>query len=551
MRSVPARIARTEVRRTLRNIRTDRTKLLVFAMLGLVLVGPVLLFGSLLLSTAGEELVAGEIGSEDLEIIGSTLLGVVATGIAGLAVFATARTVTTVANIDEPAALLISTRLENVVAGLVLGEMTVVLLWLAGPVLVLSSAFAWGAGAPLVPVAALIALVVAVGVAVCVGFVVGICLRHLLTVYEPIAQYRTVVFALVGVAYFASIAFGWFNRITALVFEVLGDSPLGWPGHLVLVVTPVVDGVVLEAAVGVVGAGAVALAALTAGVRLGEIHWFADPASDDSETIESDDRLGNLLSGFATRPVRTVTVTAIRRARRAPVRLFYVAYPLIGAVAFIGDAIDSGEIPVFAAVLFAVYVAWAAGALFTLNLLGDHGPALPAVLTATVSGREVVAGTVLASVICMVPLALVVPAIAGLLSPLTVSETALLTVGAVIGTLVSPILAVGVGAAFPRFGEVRITTNREAVMPSKSAFVLYSLAVLLPIGAGAVLRFDDGTELVAAVLSGIIAVVPRLDFTVPESVVTGAAVAVLAAGVLAPVLSVGYAVRRFEEYRPD
>ncbi|SDJ79293.1 hypothetical protein SAMN05216226_10999 [Halovenus aranensis] len=551
MSLVAVRIAQTEVRRTLRTIRADRTKLLIFAMLGLVLVAPVLLFGSLLLSTAGEELVAGDIASDDIETIESTVLGTVAVGVVGLTVFGTARAMTTVADIDEPAALLLSTRLRNVVAGLVLKESIVVLLWLAGPVVVLSSAFAWGATAPLVPVFALVALLTVVGTAVSVGFVVGLCLRHLLTVYEPIAQYRTVVFALLGLAYFASIAFGWLNRVTAVLFDLLGNSPLGWPGQLVLVAAPVVDGVWWATIASVAGAAGLALAALAVAVRLGELHWFADPASSDSKTVESNDRLGSLLAGFAARPVRTVTVTAIRRARRAPVRLFYVAYPLLGTIAFIGDVIETGEVPVAAAVLFAVYVAWAAGALFTLNLLGDHGPALPAVLTATVSGREVVGGTVLAGVICMAPLALVVPLAAGLLSPLALTETLLLTAGTVVGTLLTPVLAVGVGAAFPRFGSVRITTNREAVMPSKSAFVLYSLAVLFPLGAGGVLWLDGGTEFVAATLSGLLTLVPRIELTVPESVVTGAAVAVLAAGILAPPLSVRYAVRRFDEYRHE
>lgn len=552
MHRIVVRIARTELRRTIRNVMANRIRLVVLAALGLVVLGPMLLFGSLFLSTGGERLAAGEVGSDILETVATATTGVVAAGGVGLTVLATARAVTTVADIDQPASLLISTPLRNVVAGLVLKEGLLVLLWVGGPLLVLSSAFAWGATAPLVPVFALATLMVVVAVAVSVGFVLGTSLRHLLTAYEPISQYRTLVLAAVGIAYFLSVAFGWLNQLSALAFDLLGDSPLGWPGQLLLVGTPVVEATPWQAVAGVAGAAGITLVALAAGVRVGEFHWFADPASppDEAEAVESNDRLGTLLSGLVPRAVRTVTVTAIRRTRRAPARLAYVGYPLFGSVVFVRQAIQTGEIPAFAAVMSGVYVVWAAGALFTLNPLGDHGPALPAVLTSTVSGRAVVMGKVVAGIVCMLPVALVVPPVAGLLSPLDVVETALLTAGTVVGTLVTPVLAAGVGTLFPRFGEVRITNNRQAVMPSKAAFVLYSLAVLLPIGAGAVLAFDSSVGLVATVLSGIVTLVAPVEVTVPESAVTVAAVGILVAGIVAPVLSAGYAIRRFDEYRP-
>lgn len=551
MSHVAVRIARTELRRAVRTILTNRTKLVVFAVLGLFSLGPVLVLGVLLLSAAGEELVAGEFGSDAIGTVPGVVTGAVAVGLVGLTLLATVRTITAVADVDQPACLLVSTSLRNVVAGLVLKEAVAVLLWTGIPVLVLSGAFAWGAEAPLVVLFALATLVVVVAVALSVGFVFGICLRHLLTVYEPVAQYRTLVFATLGGAYFASIAFGWIDRVTGLVFDLLGDTPLGWPGQLLLVGTPVVEATLWEAVAGVAGAVAVSLGALAVGVRVGEYHWFSDPAAPDEEeaAVESSDRLGSLLSGLVTRPVRTIVVTTIRRARRAPVRLAYVAYPLFGTVFFAEEVVQTGRLPAFAAVLLGVYVAWAAGALFTLNLLGDHGPALPAVLTSTVSGRDVVTGTVLAGVLCTLPLALVVPSVAGLVSPLDPAEAGLVTVGTVVGTLVTPVLAVGVGAWFPRFGTVRITNNRRAVMPSKSAFVIYSLAIFLPASATAILWLDAAGA-VASLLSALFSLLPAVDVSVPASVVTALAVIVLVAGVLAPVASVRYAIRRFEEYRP-
>lgn len=552
MSHVPVRLARTEVRRTVRTVVTDRTKLALYAVLGLFTYAPLLVFGSLVLSTAGEELVAGEMSADALSFVPRLVTGGIGAGFVGLTALATLRTVTTVADIDRPACLLLSTRLRNVVAGLVLTEVAFVLLWVGTPVLVLASAFAWGAGAPLVPLAAMATLAVIVGTSVSIGFLLGTCIRHLLTVYEPVARYRTLVFVLLGVAYFGSISLGWFDQLVSLLFDTLADSPLGWPGQLLLAGIPVVGSTPWQAAAGLAGAAGVTLAALAAGVRVGEYHWFADPVppEEKAEDVESSDRLGALLSGVASRPVRTVAVTAVRRARRAPVRLAYTAYPLFGAFFLVEEVAQTGRIPTYAAVLLGVYVAWAAGALFALNLLGDHGPALPTVLTSTVSGREVVTGTALASVLCTLPLALVVAPGAGLLSPLDASETALLTAGTVVGVSVAPVLAVGIGVWLPRFGTVRITNNRHVVMPSKSAFLVYSLAVLLPVGAAVVLRLDDAPEVVASLLSALLSLLPAVDPSVPVSVVTGLAGLVLLAGVLAPVASVVYAVRRFQEYRP-
>lgn len=557
MSTIAVRIARTELRRTFRTVASSRTKLLLYGVLGLVFFAPMLLFGSLLLSTAGEELAAGEIGSGALGSVEEFVTGGAAVAFVGLTALATIRTVTAVGDVDRSAFLLVSTPLRNTVVGLLLREVAFFALWLATPTVVLAGAFAWGAGSPPVVLGAVATLAVLVGTAVPVGFAVGIPIRHLLTVYEPIARYRTPIFVALALVYFGGIALGWLDSVVGVLFAVLGGSPLGWPGQLLLAGVPGIGYAPVEAVGAVLGGAALVGVSVSAGVRLAEYHWFSDPARPDEGTsagtadVETDtsDPVATL-TRVLSRPTATVTVTALRRTKRAPIRLVYVAYPLFGAFAFVENLAQTGTIPAYGAVMLALYVVWAAGAAFTLNPLGDHGPALDSVLTSTVSGREVVAGTVLAGVLAGLPLAVVVPAGAGFASPLGGPETALLTAGTVLGVCVSPVLAAGVGSWFPRFGSVRVTNKREAVVPSKTAFLVYSLAVLVPAASGALLYADSGPELLAGLLSVLLSLAPALEVTVPETAVVGVAWTAVAAGALAPLASGRYAVRKFDAYRP-
>ena len=415
----PARIvAGTQIRRVLRQVAASKTKILLYVVAGVVGMGPLLVIGTLLLSTAGEQLASGTIDSADLEPVPGIVSGVTAVFLIGLTVMATIRGFTNIGDVDEPACLLISTSLRNAAVGLVGAELALFGLWLAPLTLVLSGSFAYGARTPLPVLTASVVLLVLLLVAVPVGFVVGVCIRHLLTVYEPIARYRTPLLVVLGVAYFAAIALGWYGSITTLLFELLGDSPLGWPGHVLLVGVPSVPFSAGKAVAGVAGVFVIAPVAMVAGFRAAAYHWFADPVQSDeaAEEIESGDRLASLLDAVVSKPVRTVTVTAIRRTKRAPIRLLYVAYPLFASTFFIQEIARTGTLPSYGAIALGLYVVWGAGAAFALNLLGDHGPAMESVLISTVSGREVVGGTVLAAAVVGAPVALLVTPVAGFVS---------------------------------------------------------------------------------------------------------------------------------------
>jgi ABC-2 type transport system permease protein len=548
MMRVPLTVARTEFRRTVRAITTDRTKLLLMALLGLLMFGSATVAGGYLLPALGTHF-AESATAETVALATSGATGGVAVAWLAMVVMAGIRAFTAATDPDEPAFLLVSTSVRNVTLGVIAAELLLFAVWLLPPAVVLSSAFAVGAGTALPVLFAVAVVVLGLLTAVPIGFVLGIWVRHLVTVYEPIARYRWVIFVGFWGVYFGAIASGRFDLVVTELFVALQDSPLGWPGHLLLAGVPNVSAsssAIFGAVAGTALVGATALAVAIASAR---VHWFADPARFDdapSSASDSSSRLGAAIGGLG-RPVRTVTLTAIRRTRRAPIRLVYVAYPLFGAIGFVQGIVQTGTVPSYVAVLLSLYVVWAAGALFTLNPLGDLGRALPAVVTSTLTGRQAISGLVVAGALVVVPIALVVSLGLGLVSPLSLEHTAALAAGTVVGAVVTPALATGVGTAFPRFGSVNVTSSREAVVPSKIAFLVYSLAVILPTVAAAVL-YTDAAEPIATTLVATAAWAPTPELAVTGTQISVVAWIVLGIGLLAPPVSYLYACETFDLY---
>jgi hypothetical protein len=457
-------VARTELKRAVRGILSSRTKIAMLGFSVLIFSGPMILVGVFLAKAAGEAVAAGSVGPVSGLPIADILAGTSGLIFVFLLFMSTARTATTVADIDEPVCLLLSTTVPNVVVGLIGSEWLLFSLWLLPPTVVLSSAFAYGAGAVFPVLFAVFALELVILTAVAVGFVLGTAIRHIVTVYEPIARYRTVILALLGLVYFGAIAAGWFSTAIGAQFDLLRKSPLGWPGYLLLIGVPNLSSS-LPAAIGsLVGGLLLTAGGAAVGIQVATLHWFADPVQFEDETVESDSmsRMDAVLGQWVTQPVWTVAVTAIRRTKRAPIRLLYAAYPLFSSVYAIEEVVSTGAVPPMIAVLLCGYAVWIAGVLFTLNPLGDVGLALPAVLTSTISGREVVTGRILAALVVAVPLALCVSLAAGIVSPLGAEQTMILVAGTVCGAVATPLLAIGVGSLFPRFGSVRVLKNRSA-----------------------------------------------------------------------------------------
>ncbi|RKD97774.1 hypothetical protein [Halopiger aswanensis] len=553
MRAAPATVAHLELRRTARTFVGNKTKLLMMAAVALFALGPITFVGLSILPSLGEEAAAGTVTPETAETITSYVTGGTAVLWLFLTFMAILRTVTTVGDIDEPAFLLLSTPIRNTVVGVIAAETVLIGVWVVPPAILFAAAFAYGAGTVLPVLAAPLLIVCLLVTAVPVAFVVGIAIRHLITVYEPIARYRLVLFAAFWIVYFGAVATGGLDAVMTTLFTHLQASPLGWPGHLLLLGIPGIDASTVGVGGALVGSALLVGAAVAVGIPSARLHWFADPARFEDEEIDeetSSDRLADLLSGTVSQPVRTETVTAIRRAKRSPIRLAYAGYPLLGTLGFVQQIMELGTVPSYLAVLFSLYVVWAAGVLFTLNPLGDLGPGLPAVLTSTLTGRQAIRGRVLAGALVGVPIAIVASAVLGFVSPLSLEHTAALVAGTAVGAVATPALATGVGSAFPRFGSVKVTNNREAVMPSKTAFLVYTLSIALP-AAAAVVLYLEAPELIADLIATVSAWTPGPELAISAQTITVAAWIVLVVGLVAPLVSYRYAVERFDWYYLD
>ena len=553
MTGIPLLVARTEFRRSFRKMTSDTTKLLMTGLLGLVVAAPVLFATGYVFPELGAAFADG-VSADQASFATDLLTGGVGVGWFFLIFFSALRAFSTAADPDQPAFLLTSSSVRNVVVGVVIAEMLVFGVWIVPAVALLSGAFAYGAGTiwPVLfgPLLAALALATAFPI----GFVIGTAVRHLVTVYEPIARFRVVVFAAFWLAYLWVFVTGRIDQLTSGLFTLLRDSPLGWPGHLLLAAIPNLEASSTAIAGGLAGVVAVSTVAFAAAVAVARIHWFADPARFEDEEAsaveESSSRLAGVLSRGLSRPVRTVTVTAIRRTKRAPIRLAYVAYPLFGSIWFFQEIVQSGRVPTYIAVALSVYLVWAAGALFTLNPLGDLGRGLPAVVASPLSGRQAITGLVVAGALVAGPIGFLGSLALGLGSPLSIERTAALVAGTTAGTVVTPALATGIGTAAPRFGSVKVTNNREAVMPSKTAFVVYSLAIIFP-AIAAVVLYADAPALIADALLAVSSWVPGPDVSVSAGGIAIAAWAVLVGGLIAPVVSYLYAVERFDWYTLD
>lgn len=533
-----ALIVRTELVRRWRAIAGDRRRLIAAAV-G-VAFGALPLAGAVVAAyVVGRTLAGGGLGAPlaDARAVAAAVAAIAA-GITGL------RAVQTTATPAHPDGLLTTVPHREAVAGLLVTELTLSLAVAALPAAGVAGAFAAAARspatAPLVGLAAL-ALVV---LGVVAGFAGGLAVRVALARSPTLARYRTALAVALFVGYLLALISRAALSAVAPVARAAGGTPLGWFADLALLA-------VLPAADPALAGGALALVALAlpalwlACDRLAARLWYDPPirpggASDGVDAGEHRRRAGALGGGPALslpQSVAAVVRTAWLRARRGPIRLLYVAYPLVVLAPSVGEALAGGSVPTTLPPLVVLYGAWATGAAFSLNPIGDEGPVLPATLTAPVAGRAFVGGRCLAGAVVGVPATTLLAVGAAVASGLDAVGVTAVAVGGVVLPAAATGVAAGAGTLFPRMEPARITRGREAIVPSLFAFALYSL-VLSVTGAPAT---AVGTPAVRA------AVVDALGVGPDRVVAAGVTATTLLAG-LAALVGFRYAVRTFDEY---
>lgn len=431
--------------------------------------------------------------------------------------------------------------------GVLLAESIFVSLWLAGPALGVGIGLAIGTGTPwpalTVPLATLL-----IGVAaVVVGYPAGLGLRHVVTRFPFVARHKGLLIGLVFLLYFVFVMTGSLNAAIVALFEPLQQSPTGWLADLLLLGVPLVEVSVLRAG-GAVGVVALLTAVgVVAGTAFAEIHWFSDPAlAGEPESAPSaapaTPGVERTLARYVSAPTAALVALAWRRARRAPYKLLYAAYPLFFAVGGVADVLQTGQVPAYLPVVAVLFVTWAAGVIFTLNPLGDQGAGLPTTLLSRVDGTRFVRAHLLASLLIVVPAGTLLTFVTALVSPLDTTSTVIVVLAAPVLMVVASALSVGIGVAFPRFEAVNITRSVKTVIPSLLAFALFSLHLVATTVSAAIV-YDAGIRAVGAGLLDWL-----LPLSVDAEVLYIVAVLLLVVLVLAPIASYRYAVRTFDSY---
>uniref|UniRef100_UPI00029A0A00 hypothetical protein n=1 Tax=Halococcus hamelinensis TaxID=332168 RepID=UPI00029A0A00 len=366
-------------------------------------------------------------------------------------------------------------------------------------------------GTPASVVVAPVVLLAALALGVVLGFVLGLVIKTLVSRFAIVARLKTVLSIALFVAYLAVLWSGGLNSVFGRAFGVVQRTPLGWVTDLALFGTP-------DPAIGIVRPAAAAVALVVAVplltwvvVRLDRGLWYNDPvqpsqsgssilggrsstssdapegssagtAAPSSPTATTDalatgvsDRL---FGGRVPRPTLRVAQKSWRRAYRAPMKLQYAVIPVFFLVSPIRRSIESGTVAPVLPAAVAIYGAWATGASFTLNPLGDEGAVLPVTLTTPVSGEQVLSGLMLAGLAAGAPVTALVATGLGILSPLGVVSSVAVGLLGVVLCVGACAIGAGVGAAYPKFERTRISRSRKAVVPSLSAFLVYSLALL-------------------------------------------------------------------------
>lgn len=533
-------------------MRGNTTQLVALGAMGVLFLLPIVAGGWLAARAAGEALASGTTDFAGLSVAAG-VRGVFALVWLGFAALTVMRAVGTTATIDEADGLLTTVPVRTVVGGILLAEGLSLGIWLVVPLVAIVGGFAVGAGTPLPVFAASIAVLAVLGTALPAGYIVGLWIRQTLTGYETIARHRTKLVILAGIAYFGLFATGEFETVTTVLFRSLQESPMGWLGDVALLGAPGVDTSIWRALAGF-GIAAVGAPVLFRGaVYSATVHWFADPARttetrEATPTPASTGRTDRLLAATA-RPTRAITRVAWLRARRAPIKLLYAAYPLFGLI-WIGPEIVQTGIPWYLPYLAAGSVVWASGVLFTLNPLGDQGPVLPASLTAPVTGGQFVRGHVLAGALVGLPLsALIVAPIALLV--LDPAAALALTVATGAGVLAATVLAAGIGVAVPRFGAVKVSGSRTAVMPSKTAFFAYTLVLGSAVVAGLLAFEPDLSAAAATIVSALIAFFTPFSPSIPPAGLRAFSGAVLVVTLVSPLVAYRFATDRFDRFTID
>ncbi|THE66100.1 hypothetical protein D8Y22_04035 [Salinadaptatus halalkaliphilus] len=523
-------IARVELRRRFRALQEDAAQLIAITLVVLMFV-PFSLIGLLGVLVFGMEVGSGGLETPlELVRMGAVYGWLFVAGFGGYRAYATAL------RPDRLDGLLTTVSHRDLFGGLVLAEL---LLW--GIPLGLISvgaafAFAAGSGSMVAVPFVLLTIWTAFGTAFATGLGLALGVMNTGVRSALVARLRTVVVLCLGIAYVGVIFTQNVGAVLDPLYWLLEPTPISWYADLALLGTataasPARGGGVLLASALFLAASSVALSRLAAWL------WYADGISIEREaaTAAPTDRQSRLSRVFS-QPVVGVVLADWKRARREPIALSFVLYPLVLLAGPTITLIQTGTVTGTFPLLIVLCGTWITGVLFTLNVVGNEGAVLPATVLSPGAGRSLVVGHVVAGALVGVPATVVATVLFGLLAPHSIAVVATLAAsGIVLAGCAGPI-ATGIGAVVPRFQAVSVSRSTKAIVPSLLAFAIYSVTIALLALPTMLVHTFVGQELASLIGT--------------SQVVVTASTVVLTALVAAPlaVLSARYAIRSVEAF---
>lgn len=346
------------------------------------------------------------------------------------------------------------------------------------------------------------------------GYAIGLHLKGIIRRSPWLSRLKPVIGLGIIVAYFWLAFTGQLWSALTAASDLLMTTPIGWLGDLALVSTPGATASAGAAVSAVVASVLIIPVAVLGIVHGGTYAWFAEQSQQDDTPVRRDqgdheaspgERLNRLLGGAGIGvSTRAVAVVVLVRGYRAPLQLAYVLVPFLFLIPVIDQIVQLGTVPGWMPWVVLLYGAWAAGVGFPLNILGNQGATLPRLLTAPIGGRRLLHGYVLAAVIAFLPITIALAVGAGMLADRPPLALVSLAVASVVAVIAGSVLAAGVGSLFPRFSSIELTGTTEAVLPSKTAFAIYSVFAIFATSSIGVLVDEQYRTVVAAMLSAVL-----------------------------------------------
>ncbi len=296
----------------------------------------------------------------------------------------------------------------------------------------------------------LLAFALALSTALAAGHLVALAVRNAGVRSRLLTRLRTVVFILIGLVYFAVIFTQNFAAVLDPLLWALEPTPVGWYGDLALLGTA--SEVSLVRAIGAVVSSVVFLLACVSVLpRFAELLWYTDGIHVEHEVESatgSPATAESRLAAVLPRSAVGVVWTDWRRAKRAPITLSFVLYPLVLLINPILTVVRTGTVGSSFPLWIALCSAWVAGVLFSLNVVGSEGAVLLTTLLSDEPGRAVVVGHAFAGAALRTDRGPATLALS-LLSPHSIGTTLSLTLGTVVLVACAGLIASGIGASIP------------------------------------------------------------------------------------------------------